>query len=324
MNGTSSRPKVSIIIPAYNVAEYIRECLTTALNQTYTKLEIIVVNDGSTDNTAAVCTECIHGRRDATLINKENGGLSSARNAGLQYATGEYVLFLDGDDVLDLGCVEYLVGISQSRDADLVVFKLKRIESQIGFHGTYDPSSRSLSSECILRNMLLLRGETGSACGKLISRDLLPNLPFPEGQLFEDFGVIAEILSKAKRIEVADSELYGYTSRRGSITRKNEYGKQHIVGMRKSFERVAEVIMDYPSLSSELRCFRAFCGIRVMGKTNMRSGDLDCFESGLRREALWVSAQNYVDKVWRLRCLLFATSPKLYKHLLALYENRSA
>lgn len=114
--------RVSIIVPAYNCASYLKRCLDSLVNQSYPNLEILVVNDGSTDETVSIIREY---NAKVTLLNKENGGVASARNFGMQRASGEFILFVDSDDYLDTDCVEQIMQIQRSYDADIVRFSYR-------------------------------------------------------------------------------------------------------------------------------------------------------------------------------------------------------
>lgn len=111
---------VSVVIPVYNVEKYLQECLDSVISQTYTKLEIILVDDGSTDSSADICNEYAKNDSRVHVIHKTNGGASSARNVGLQIANGEYVYFLDSDDFINQTAIEKLVDMAERNDADLV------------------------------------------------------------------------------------------------------------------------------------------------------------------------------------------------------------
>ena len=111
--------KVSIIIPIYNVEEYLSQCLDSIVNQTYSNLEVILINDGSTDNCLEICNKYIN-KYNWKLINKKNGGLSSARNAGLKEFTGDYVYFIDSDDWIKEDMIEVLVSLLENKKADIV------------------------------------------------------------------------------------------------------------------------------------------------------------------------------------------------------------
>ena len=119
--------KVSIIIPVYNVEKYLEKCIKSVLNQTYQNLEIILVDDGSKDKSAIICDEYMVKDNRITVIHKQNGGLSSARNAGIEVATGEAVFFLDSDDYISKECIEKLVKLMKKNSADISINQIKYI-----------------------------------------------------------------------------------------------------------------------------------------------------------------------------------------------------
>lgn len=113
--------KVSVIVPVYNVEKYLKRCLDSIINQTYKNIEIILVNDGSKDNSRNICEEYEKKYENISLINQENGGLSAARNTGLKYVKGEAVTFVDSDDWLELDAIEYYVESMKKHNVDMVV-----------------------------------------------------------------------------------------------------------------------------------------------------------------------------------------------------------
>ena len=113
--------KISVIVSVYNVEKYVKKCLDSILNQTYENIEIIIVNDGATDNSENICKEFVENENRAKLYTKENGGLSSARNHGMRFVTGKYVLFIDSDDYIAEGMVEELYKNIKGEDADVSI-----------------------------------------------------------------------------------------------------------------------------------------------------------------------------------------------------------
>lgn len=316
-------PKVSIIVPMYNVGDYAHPCLHSLMAQTYENLEIIVVNDGSTDETPAICRALLAADPRATVLDKENGGLSSARNFGLAHATGDFAMFVDGDDLLDRWAVGHLVALAQETGAKLVTCGFKKIGSTDEFADNETKSFRLISGKELLEMMLLLKGESGSACAKLYARDLFPLLCFPEGQLFEDFGVEAKIFASVTEVCVADAALYGYVTRGGSITTEKRYADAHLESMESSLKTVRDVVSQIPSLRDELLCFEAFCGLRVASRLDCaacRDSKAACdYVNSARKRCLWAARCARAGKTWRARSLLFSISPRLHNALFRLY-----
>ncbi|HDT8036797.1 TPA: glycosyltransferase family 2 protein, partial [Enterococcus faecalis] len=119
---------VSVVIPVYNVEKYVEKCLDSVINQTYQNLEIIIVNDGSTDNSLSVCQKKKLSDSRIKLINKENGGLSSARNAGIECAQGEFICFIDSDDWIELDYIEVLLNGMENTNVDISVIQMIKVK----------------------------------------------------------------------------------------------------------------------------------------------------------------------------------------------------
>ena len=316
-------PKVSIIVPVYNLGGLVAPCLHSLLEQTYKNIEIIVVDDGSTDHSLLECQRIVLNDSRSLVLRKENGGLSSARNFGLRYASGDYVMFVDGDDILDEHAVEILVNLAITSNSKLTTCLYAKLKSVSDFKSADTGSFEMVSGVELLGEMLLLRGESGSACAKLYSSELFPLLVFPEGQLFEDFGVVAKIFSSVDKACVTDAKLYGYVAREGSITSERRYGIKHLEGMERSVKVVEEIISDIPELHRAFLCFEAFCSLRVASKL-----DVDSFSDrklatdyiNAARARCWRAARCPITSIgWRARCLIFAFSPRLYSTLYRIY-----
>lgn len=317
--------KVSIIIPLYNVLEYAYASIASAVNQSYSEVEVVLVDDGSFDGTQRICEQFAVNSEKVVLVKKINGGLSSARNAGFDASSGEYILFLDGDDLLDLNAISDLMNIAEKEDSDLIVFPYARIEKQGSYIAKRSSEFERLTSQELLRRLLLLEGETGSACGKLFSRALLDEVRFPEGQLFEDFGIVASVLARSTRPCIASSPLYGYVVREGSITRVDSYGASHWTGMMASLEMTKRVIHAYAShLVEEYSCFELFCIMRLVGRSRIsfvKEHYSWALGFSMRKRAVGVLFRRYVSAAWKLRCALYGASPRLYRNMYMLYDR---
>ncbi len=221
---------VTIIIPIYNVESYLDECLASVENQTIAaSAEVILVDDGSTDASASIAKKYAE-RNDWLYVYKKNGGLSSARNMGLEYAHGEYVYFLDSDDYLEKNAMEVLTSECTKQELDIIKFsaytfvdgnpKLNWSERGYKYRGEYN---EIYDSNRIL-NKLIENGDYNivSACCMLYRREfILDNgIIFPEGILFEDNLFHLECMAKVKRIKVLNKPLY-YRRIRGTSITKN-------------------------------------------------------------------------------------------------------
>ena len=213
-------PMISIIVPVYNIASYIDRCIESLLAQTYSKIEVILVNDGSTDNSGLVCDTWSCNKK-IRVIHKANGGLSEARNIGIEMAKGEIISFIDGDDDIDTQMYEKLVKSMYENDADIAMCRIKRIENGQAF-ATREfitaGSSVVLTGQEAMK-LLFLDKIDCSVCVKIFKKELFQDVCFPVGKTNEDFAVLYRLFYKCKRISYIEDTLYNYYYRDGSITK---------------------------------------------------------------------------------------------------------
>lgn len=212
--------KISIIIPIYNVKLYLERCLNTIVNQTYSNLEIILVDDGSNDGSEKICDEWKQKDKRIKVIHKTNGGLSSARNEGIKISTGDYIQFVDSDDFIDLSCVEILYNNLLKYKADI---------SMCGIIMTNDIYKKKMkwfeNDQCLEKDKafrLLIENNilTSHAWNKLFKREIFKEIIFPEGKLYEDIRIMHIIFSNINKVAITNQYLYYYFQRENSITTK--------------------------------------------------------------------------------------------------------
>lgn len=211
--------KISIVVPVYNVAEVMRRCVESVLPQMSDGAELILVDDGSTDGSAHICDEYAQ-TPGVTVIHKPNGGLSSARNAGIDAAKGDYLLFLDGDDYLRPGSIRLLAELARGSGIfDFIQFSYDEVTDYSDRRAAGPVSG--LSEVTDRRRMFELKFQLGgigaSACTKLIARDVFDTLRFKEGIIHEDEEFTIHLINRAKRAVYIDNALYMYVQRPGSI-----------------------------------------------------------------------------------------------------------
>jgi len=219
-----NEPKVSVIIPVYNVEKYLKKCIDSVLIQNYSNIEVILVDDASTDGSYKICTEYVAcDERIKVLQNKENRGLSATRNRGLDIMSGEYVLFLDSDDWLPPEAIRSEVKIALQENVLLVVFKMGY--STDGLHYVdYNPIRKPyihLDTEALIWNFFSGRKIPieSSACNKLYHYSLWDSLRFREGIVHEDYDLMIELLPRIKDAVFLNSFGYIQYLRQGSIIR---------------------------------------------------------------------------------------------------------
>ena len=223
---------ISIVVPVYQVRSYLARCLDSILHQTYRNFEVIMVDDGSTDGSSEICDAYASEYDNFKVIHKPNGGLSSARNAGIDEATGQYIMFVDSDDVIHHQTVELEIALLEKNSADALICPLKRFEND---------SEIDASKEIVLvDNAVIVSGEEAergffnnpnaskyvSSCGKVYRRELFDDIRFPEGRLFEDEFTTYRIYYKCKKIVVIDTPFYYYYINNSGITQNLNLNKR--------------------------------------------------------------------------------------------------
>lgn len=214
-------PLVSIIIPVYNVERYLRRCLDSILLQTYYNLEIILVDDGSTDSSGEICDEYAEKDSRISVIHKENGGLSDARNAGIEAASADYIAFIDSDDYVEKQYVQRLAGILLKNNADIAICgyycgKREKFPEIKRYHRKI----QCFDSKVMLKNWhgKYKHVET-AAWNKLYKKVLFVenNIYYPVGYIYEDVQTTHLLVNKALKIVLTNEKLYYYYHRKDSI-----------------------------------------------------------------------------------------------------------
>lgn len=207
---------VSVIVPVYKVERYLKKCIQSIVDQTYKNLDIILVDDGSPDNCGKICDDYAALDTRITVLHQENSGLSSARNAGISIAKGEYLSFIDSDDYVALDFIEKLVSVCIQKEAEICVCGFSSDESRIGSGDT---------SVCLFDKhesiMNLCNDGTGLytvAWNKLYVRHLFDELRFPHGRIHEDEAVMYKLLWNSDKTAVIGDKLYFYRYNEQSIT----------------------------------------------------------------------------------------------------------
>lgn len=231
---------ISIIVPVYNVEEYLPRCLDSILDQTYKNLEIILVDDGTKDASDKICDGYAAKDSRIKVIHKENGGLSSARNAGIDIAKGEYLGFVDSDDWIEPEMYETLLSLAQKYDVKLVCggrydFSSRRNEKSIGLCPQKEEVVTGME---LLGRTFTWQNCDSAAWDKLYHRSLFETIRYPVGLVNEDVAIFYKLAELADRAAMCDKPLYNYFHRPGSIT----YSKLS----EKSFHLVGHTAVVYP------------------------------------------------------------------------------
>lgn len=210
-------PKVSIIIPVYGVEKYLHKCLSSIVNQTYQNIEILVVNDGSPDRCQEIIDEFEKKYPDKVIgLEKENGGLSDARNYGLSYATGEYISFIDSDDYVENTMIEKMVNSALQCDSDLVICDLEYVWEDGSKETEFMPGVHFFENEPLEKCLFL---SPLFAWNKLYKKDFFINsgLKYPKGLWYEDIPVTVPLFALANKVSYVNEVFIHYLQRKSSI-----------------------------------------------------------------------------------------------------------
>ena len=223
--------EISVIVPVYNVEKYLEECLDHITHQTFTDIEIICINDGSTDNSANILNEFGKNDNRIRIISQKNQGLGASRNKGIELAKGDYIYFMDGDDYLELTALEELLEISKKYDLDFAIFKISNFnettKEQINDEYYSMPYLKKRVGENVFKydDVSDIALELAvNAYGSFFKRQFIDDLRFPEGLLFEDNVFFTKALFKADRVYFYDKYLYNRRVREDSLSNSISLG----------------------------------------------------------------------------------------------------
>lgn len=211
---------ISIIVPVYNVEPYLERCLDSIRNQTYKKLEILLIDDGSVDKSGMICDQIAKKDERITVYHKRNGGLSDARNYGIKRAHGGYITFVDSDDFISVKMIEKLLKSIKMHDSDISICDPVHIfQNRLDQYKFEDSTKDKLLFPNDALNMMFYQKDfLVSAWGKLYKFDLFNNIKFPVGMLFEDIAIMYKLFSICHSIVYTNAKYYGYVHRANSIT----------------------------------------------------------------------------------------------------------
>lgn len=260
---------ITVIIPVYNVEKYLDKCVESVVNQTYSNLEILLVDDGSKDRCGVMCDEWASRDARIKVIHKENGGLSDARNAALDIAKGEYITCIDSDDYVTTDYVEYLYRLVSENNCDISCCGM-RLVSEDG--STISGSKMELDkpvifkSERALEEMLYGKYFSNSACCKLYKTELFSGVRYPKDKLFEDMYTTYKLIVKSDRMVYGSEKKYYYLCRPTGISgNKNPYrrldavdAEQEVLNYAKRYVPGAVRAAECRMLSEAISCLVKF------------------------------------------------------------------
>lgn len=268
---------VTIVVPVYKVEKYIDKCINSILNQTYKNLEIILVDDGSPDTCGEICDN--YAKQDIRIkaIHKENGGLSDARNAGIDVATGRFISFIDSDDYIDTEYIELLYRTIVKDKSDMAISSHKVIYENGTILEKATGEKSILNSKEVLKRILYDDGIDLSAWAKLYKMELFKEIRYPKGRLFEDAATTYKLIDRCKSISIISKSTYNYVIRRSSITNENFSEKKMdlIISTEEMCNYVKKKYPDLEKASNRRLMYAYLSTLTQLLKSNKRNAKIE-------------------------------------------------
>lgn len=266
MQNKINESKISLILPVYNVERYIDQCMKSVLVQSYRNLEIILIDDGSEDSSGKICDH--YAKKDSRIIvlHKENGGLSDARNYGINAATGEYIICIDSDDFVDKDYVEYLYSLIQRFHTRMAICQHKVLFPNGKFQdkSLLKEDEKLTAKECI-EKMLYHDVIDTSAWAKIYEKSLFDDIKYPKGKLYEDIATTYKLMNKSGSIAIGYQSKYNYIVRKNSIVNR-AFSRKKFDLIKMTDAMGQEVTKWYPDLRDAVRRRQAYARFSTLNQ----------------------------------------------------------
>ncbi|HHV97617.1 MAG TPA: glycosyltransferase [Clostridiaceae bacterium] len=310
---------ISVIVPIYNAEKYLPQCIESILSQTYKNLEIILINDGSTDNSLSICNYYKSLDNRIIVIDKPNEGVSATRNLGIKLAKGDYISFVDGDDYIEPNMYEVLLTQIENDKSQLCAMISYTINSFEKYKSGYE--NKVINGNEALKHLLLLRFPT-SVWAYLYSKDIIKNQYFnSEIHFFEDFEFNYRILSEASRISMCNQRLYNYRSHEDSANRQKINDKR--MTCLKIFDIITKSRRD---IKKYAMYFRAHCLISIIASLSKSIDVEDGYYKIVHKNAkdmlLDVVFSSFVPIKYKAAIFMCSINPYLFCKILNLIRYK--
>ena len=323
-----TRELISVIVPVYNVEQYLKKCVDSIVNQTYKNLEIILVDDGATDSSGEICDELEKLDNRIKVYHKENGGLSDARNYGVARATGSYIGFVDSDDFIDAEMYEKLYEAIIKEDADVAECNLKIVYPERVELFTDKRYYQVCTKQEYLEEYLKIEKIFGSACVRLIKTNIAKKIEFPVGKLYEDTYYAYDLIDIADKYVLMDNACYNYLMRENSIT--NAKFNPRIFDLIEIVEKFhVNVYRNYPSLKEAADCRKMYAYFSVLNsillEENFKNNTfylqiINYFKENYKK----LLNNKYITRNRKLSIILIKLNINIYRKVLLRYKNTLA
>ena len=277
-NESKQKPLVSVIVPIYNVEQYLRRCIDSVLAQTYTNYELILVDDGSPDACGKICDEYAARNPKIKVIHQKNQGLSAARNNAVPKSNGEYITFIDSDDFVSKDYLQYLVSLIQKYDAQIsaggFVYQYENRELK---QPKDETETVFFSPEDALENMNYAKGFGLTAWGKLYERHLIEANPYPIGKLFEDIATTYKIVGGSTGVAYGNKQIYYWLQRSNSIMRSS-FNPRQLDGIEAAQKQLDYILDRYPKAVPAAKYRLTSKAVELTGTMFASGGDKKIFK----------------------------------------------
>lgn len=310
---------ISIIVPIYNVEAYIDRCVESLVKQTYSNIEIILVDDGSTDRSVEKCEKWLKQDSRIKIVQRSNGGAAAARNTGLEQAQGEYVMFVDSDDYVSYTICEKLYEKIKEEQADIAICRMKKIEPTREYATRpfeYDGSQMIFTNIEALKEYFLDKIDCGP-CHKLFSRKKLGNLRFPEGVINEDFVFVYKALFQAQKIIFVEDILYYYCFRENSVTSskfdRRQFAKYYnCIDMMEYVHSYIKEVIPEATFYLWRQTFYLLKYLVLNNETNVYKMEFKAMKNTLRKGSIGILICKWIPLKEKISYCFVGWAPKLY------------
>lgn len=320
----SDHPLISVIVPVYNVEKYLRDCVDSILNQTYENFELILVDDGSPDSSGKMCDAFAEKDKRIIVLHKENGGLSDARNKGIELARGTYITFIDSDDIVYKEYLSLFVSTMKNEKVEIVQGIFTHNLNELGAIETRNVKVYR-NNEAIFRDYLRYKNLQGHACNKLYLTKLFKTLRYPVGKIQEDAWTTYKSFVESDGIAVVFVNTYYYRINNESIMNGKFNPKRfEIMGVPQDIKCYLNKRNIHIRIDNDLEYFTVRLGLKTYNDC-IESGFSKKFENELRNTREIILSQNpnkaalekkYIAMFYLMKCF-----PRLYDYLITKFRR---
>lgn len=316
--------KISVIVAIYNVENFLNKCIDSIIKQSYNNIEIILVNDGSTDNSKEICDKWAEKDNRIKIINKLNGGLSDARNMGIEKSSGEYICFIDGDDYIDKDMIFKMFKAIRENEAEISICNRYHVFENGNTFIKFEQKEKEIimTSEEAIFQMNSFKSFDMSACTKMFKRELFEDIEFPKGKISEDFYVMYKLFDKADKIVSISDPLYFYYQRNGSITKNKKFNYDFISA---AYEQCIFVEKKYPNLkecvrtsyaSANMTSYNSMINVKAKVPRKLQRE----LRNNVKENYKYIKENKYIKKIKKVQAFLFIYNIGFYNLIYKIYK----